>query len=110
MGRPRPSIVVVLDPTGGLSFPSGHSLGASAIYPMLGILLSTAFEELRLKVFVLAMAVALALLIGFTRVFLGVHYPTDVIAGWMLGSAWTIICGLVGRGLQRKGLVEQEGG
>jgi undecaprenyl-diphosphatase len=107
VGRERPMIVVALESARGLSFPSGHSLIASAIYPTLGILLSTAFVDRRLKVFTIATAVVLALVIGFTRVYLGVHYPTDVIGGWMLGLAWAIVCGLVCRRLQREGLVEQ---
>jgi undecaprenyl-diphosphatase len=110
VGRERPMIVVALEMARGLSFPSGHSVIASAIYPTLGILLSSTFAARRLKVFTIATAVVLALLIGFTRVYLGVHYPTDVIGGWMLGLAWAIVCGLVCRRLQREGLVEQEAG
>lgn len=106
-GRERPTVVVALDSVRGLSFPSGHSLIASAIYPTLGILLAANFEERRLKVFVFATAAVLALLIGFTRVYLGVHYPSDVLGGWMLGLSWAIVCGLVCHRLQRKGLVER---
>jgi undecaprenyl-diphosphatase len=53
-------------------------------------------------------AALLALIIGFTRVYMGVHYPTDVIGGWMLGLAWAIVCGLICHRLQEKGLVEPE--
>jgi undecaprenyl-diphosphatase len=107
VGRERPMVVVALEAARGLSFPSGHSLSASAIYPTLGILLATAFPERRLRVFTIATTVVLALVIGFTRVYLGVHHPTDVIGGWMLGLAWAIVCGLVCRRLQREGLVER---
>lgn len=107
VGRERPTLVVALDTVRGLSFPSGHSLIASAIYPMLGILLAANLEERRLKIFVFATAAVLALLIGFTRVYLGVHYPSDVLGGWMLGLSWAIVCGLVCHRLRRKRLVER---
>jgi undecaprenyl-diphosphatase len=105
VGRERPTVVVALDSVRGLSFPSGHSLVASAIYPTLGTLLAVTFDERRLKVFAFATAAVLALLIGFTRVYLGVHYPSDVLGGWMLGLSWAIVCGVVCHRLQRRGLV-----
>jgi undecaprenyl-diphosphatase len=108
VGRERPSIVPALEVVHGLSFPSGHSLIASAIYPTLGVLIAASFEERRLKVFVFATAALVALVVGFTRVYLGVHYPADVLGGWMLGIAWAIVCGLVCGRLQREGLVERE--
>lgn len=109
MNRGRPTIVAALASAEGLSFPSGHTLIASAIYPTLGILLSASLRERRLKVFVFVTAALLALLVGFTRIYLGVHYPTDVLGGWALGLAWAIVCGLVYRRLQRKMLVDRAG-
>ena len=108
VGRERPSIVPHLTDVGSLSFPSGHSLIASSIYPTLGILLAMTFKERSLKLFVFITAAVLALVIGFTRVYMGVHYPTDVLGGWMLGLAWAIICGLICHRLQEKGIVEPE--
>jgi undecaprenyl-diphosphatase len=108
VGRERPIIVTHLSDVSSLSFPSGHSLIASAIYPTLGLLLSMAFKERRLKLFVFITTAILALLIGFTRVYMGVHYPSDVLGGWMLGLAWAIVCGLVCHRLQEKGIVEPE--
>lgn len=107
-GRERPSIVPHLTDVRSLSFPSGHSLIASAIYPTLGLLISLSFKERRLKLYVFITAAVLALAIGFTRVYMGVHYPTDVLGGWMLGLAWAIVCGIVCHRLQEKGLVEPE--
>ena len=108
VGRERPSVVVTLDSVRSLSFPSGHSLIASAIYPTLGILLATTFEERRSKIFVFVTAAMLAVLIGFTRVYLGVHYPSDVLGGWMLGLALAIVCGVTCHKVQSQRLVEKK--
>lgn len=105
--RARPDMIAPIDLASGMSFPSGHSLLAAAIYPTLGMIIATALEARRLKAFVFATAVVLALVIGLSRVYLGVHYPTDVIGGWILGIAWALVCGLVARVLQRRGVVEQ---
>jgi undecaprenyl-diphosphatase len=56
-----------------------------------------------------AVSAALALLIGMSRVYIGVHYPSDVLAGWTLGLGWALSCGLVERALQRRGAVERGG-
>jgi undecaprenyl-diphosphatase len=108
VGRERPSVVVAIDLAHGLSFPSGHTMIASALYPTIGLLLASSLKHYRLKAFVFATAALLALLIGFTRMYLGVHYPTDVAAGWLLGLAWALTCGLIASWLQLHRMVEQE--
>ncbi len=106
VGRERPSLIVAIDMADGLSFPSGHTMIASALYPTIGLLLASTMKHYPLKVFVFVMTALLALLIGFTRMYLGVHFPTDVAAGWMLGLAWALTCGLVSSWLQLHGHVE----
>ena len=90
--RPRPEVVPHLTDIASSSFPSGHSMLSSVVYLTLAALLARAVPDLGTKVYLFALASALVLLIGFSRVYLGVHYPTDVLAGWGIGSAWAIIC------------------
>jgi len=107
--RARPDVVSVLQPASGLSFPSGHAMISVALYLTLGVLIAGSLEQRRLRVYVVASAALLAFLIGFSRVYLGVHHPTDVLAGWTVGLAWALVCGLAERALQRRGPVEQGG-
>lgn len=102
--RPRPSIVTQLGVPSGLSFPSGHSMLAAALYVTLAVMIARTLERRRLRVFVVAAGVAIALLVGVTRVYLGMHYPTDVLAGWTAGLLWALACGLVVRQLGRRGV------
>jgi undecaprenyl-diphosphatase len=95
IGRARPDIIAALDTPGGSSFPSGHTLTASAIYPLLAFLLADLMPERRQKIVTYMVAGMVAFVVGCSRVYLGVHYPTDVIAGWSLGLAWALACGLV---------------
>jgi undecaprenyl-diphosphatase len=107
--RERPTVVPQLDAVHTLSFPSGHAMVSAAVYLSLAVLAARLVRPRAAKVYIMTVAVALALAIGVTRVYLGVHYPTDVLAGWLAGGLWALLCGVVARLLQRRGAVEQAG-
>lgn len=93
--RARPELLgTELLPT-SFSFPSGHSFLSAAVYLTIGALLTRVIEDMRTRVFVLLVAMSLTVLVGFSRVYLGVHYPSDVLAGWTLGLCWAALCWLV---------------
>jgi undecaprenyl-diphosphatase len=105
--RPRPELVPHGMETYSASFPSGHSMMAAVVYLTLGALLARHQAQPRMRVYVLLVAVLLTVLVGISRVHLGVHWPTDVLAGWCLGAAWAILCWFAMLWLQRRGAVEQ---
>jgi len=106
--RPRPDLV----PHGSIvmtaSFPSGHSMMAAVAYLSLGVLIARVQPQRRLKTFILVTAVTLTLLVGVSRVYLGVHWPTDVLAGWLAGAAWATLCFGVAQYLARRGHIEPD--
>lgn len=104
--RARPDLVPHGSYVASASFPSGHSMMAAVVYLTLGALLARVEPDGRVKVFVLGMAILLTLLVGLSRVYLGVHWPTDILAGWTLGAAWALLFWLIARTLQRRGRVE----
>lgn len=104
--RPRPDLVAHLVDVHTLSFPSGHAMLSAVTYLTLGALLARSQPKRRIRIYILSVAVLLTLMIGFSRIFLGVHWPTDVLAGWCVGSAWALLCWLVALHLQRKGDIE----
>jgi undecaprenyl-diphosphatase len=106
-GRPRPTVVPHLFYVSSASFPSGHSMLSAVVYLTLGSLLARLVEQRRLKVYFLSVALLLSFLVGVSRVYMGVHYPTDVLAGWSAGLAWGLLCDLVARWLQQHGAVEK---
>ncbi len=90
--RPRPELVSHLVEVHTASFPSGHAMLSAACYLTLGTLLAGVTPRRRLKLYVMGAAMLLTLLVGGSRVYLGVHWPTDVLAGWCLGAAWAMGC------------------
>ena len=104
--RPRPALFPHGTAVYTASFPSGHATGAAATYLTLGALLARFQPQRRLKIYLLTLAVLLTVAIGLSRLYLGVHWPSDVLAGWTLGSCWALLCWLVARQLQRRGKVE----
>lgn len=106
--RARPELVPHGSYVTSASFPSGHAMMSAVVYLTLGVLLARVEPDRRSKAFVLSCAVVLTLLVGVSRVYLGVHWPTDVLAGWCLGAAWALGCWLVARWLQRRGAVETD--
>lgn len=106
--RARPDLVAHLVVVDSASFPSGHALNSAVTYLTVGALLARAESERSVKIYLIGIAVCLTLVIGFSRVFLGVHWPSDVIAGWCVGAAWAILCSLVARRLQKSRTIEPE--
>ena len=91
-GRPRPDLVSHLSHVSSPSFPSGHSMMAATIYLTLGSLLARLVVGKKLKLYFIGLAMVIAFLVGLSRVYLGVHYPSDVLAGWAGGLIWGLIC------------------
>lgn len=106
--RPRPDVVPHMVEVLSESFPSGHTMVSAVVYPTLGVMLSRTVSRTRTRLYLLMVAVGLALIVGVTRVYLGVHYPSDVLGGWTLGFAWALLCWLAVRWLQRHRTVEPQ--
>ena len=104
-GRPRPDFIApgvrVFTP----SFPSGHAALSAVTYLTLASLLARTTSR-HLRIYVVAVGIVLTLLVGVSRIYLGVHYPTDVFAGWCMGSAWALGCWLIMSRLQQAGRID----
>ena len=104
--RPRPDLVPHEVRVYTASFPSGHAMLSAVTYLTLGALLARVHAARRVKLFFLGLAMVLTVLIGMSRIYLGVHWPSDVLAGWCGGAAWAALCWYVALLLQREGQVE----
>ena len=100
VARPRPTIVSHLVEVEHASFPSGHAAGSAAIYLTLAALASQVMPDRRARRTLLVMAILLVGLIGCSRVYLGVHWPSDVLAGWSFGTVWALAWWLATAGLR----------
>ncbi len=107
--RPRPDLVAHIVDVHTTSFPSGHAMLSAITYLTLGALLARVQEKRRVKIYVLTLAVTITIMVGISRVYLGVHWPTDVLAGWCAGASWAILCWIAALYLQRRGKVEEPG-
>ncbi len=98
--RPRPDFVAAIAQTQTYSFPSGHAFLSAVTFLTLGALLARVQREAEVKIYVLAVAITITVLVGISRIYIGVHWPTDVLAGWCAGAAWAILCWLIAERLQ----------
>lgn len=91
VGRARPEIVPHLTEAGGASFPSGHSFNAAVVYVAVALAFATMSARQSVRFTVIGAAAALSLAIAWSRVWLGVHFPTDALAGWLGGTGWALM-------------------
>jgi len=90
--RPRPDLVPHVARVFTASFPSGHAAMSASVYLSIGAILARTQRSPRLKSYFVVLVTCLVLLIGVTRVYLGLHWPSDVVAGWMVGAGWSAVC------------------
>ncbi|MET0587151.1 MAG: phosphatase PAP2 family protein [Novosphingobium sp.] len=104
--RPRPDIVPHLVEVHTTSFPSGHAMNSAVVFLTLGALLARTHQTYSVRAYVIGVSILLTLAIGFSRVYLGVHWPSDVLAGWVVGGSWALLWSLIARRLQHRHHVE----
>lgn len=104
--RPRPNFLTYATRVFTTSFPSGHATLSAIAYLTMGALLARAQSSVTISLYFMSLAIFLTVLIGVSRVYLGVHYPTDILGGWCIGWAWAMGCWVLMTWLQSGGHVE----
>ncbi len=104
--RPRPDLVS-MSTQFTASFPSGHAMLSAVTFLTLGALLARLAPTRPLRIFSISAAIVLTVIVGVSRLYMGVHYPSDVLAGWCLGAAWALFCVMCATVLQRRGAIQQ---
>ena len=104
--RPRPEVVGLAPRVFTTSFPSGHATLSAITYLTIAALLARAYPSPILDVYFVSLAALLTVLIGLSRIYLGVHFPTDILGGWCVGTAWAIGCWVLLAWLQQAGQIE----
>ena len=93
-GRARPEAIYRAVEVTRSSFPSGHAMLSAVVYLTLGAICAGYAPRPLVKTYIMSIAMTLTLLVGVTRIYLGVHWMTDVLAGWSVGAAWATACWL----------------
>jgi undecaprenyl-diphosphatase len=106
--RTRPDIVPHLREVGSFSFPSGHALTSAAVCLTLGALLMRIAKGRLAKFYCMFVAMLVTFLVGVSRLYLGVHYPTDVLAGWLIGLSWALLCWMIEWAIERRAGLKRE--
>jgi undecaprenyl-diphosphatase len=107
--RPRPEVVSHPPRVFTTSFPSGHATLSAITYLTIAALLARAYPSPMLDFYFMSVAALLTVLIGLSRIYLGVHFPTDILGGWCIGTAWAIGCWVLLAWLQQAGQLESAG-
>ena len=102
--RPRPDLTAMSHQFTA-SFPSGHAMLSAVTFLTIGAVLARIAPTRRLQIFTVSSALFLTLIVGLSRLYMGVHYPSDILAGWCLGGAWALLCSTIAFKLQRSGKV-----
>jgi undecaprenyl-diphosphatase len=104
--RPRPDFVISAARVFTTSFPSGHAALSAITYLTIAALLARSQSSSKIGFYFIVLAALLTILIGVSRIYLGVHYPTDVLGGWCIGAAWALGCWVLMTWFQNEGQVE----
>jgi undecaprenyl-diphosphatase len=105
--RPRPDLVPHETIVYSSSFPSGHAMTSAVVYLTLAAVMGRVQAQRRMQIYFLSLALLITVAVGISRIYLGVHWPSDILAGWAAGAAWAVLCWSIALWMQTKGEVEK---